>query len=253
MDQVTETMPLYGLHDTAGKLYLENLKSIIVGDTTHDMTQFEHECPADLIDAAILAQRILSEDLMPLKKKLLSQQHMRLCSDLLVQFLNFQYDEGTKFCTEASSQEVLQTRAITVGGLLPMALTMSSTQAEQCVFNNMEMMQASVLLILINDIIGLYKDLKAVEQQNDGSAYLNLVRVGIREHNLTEREAMRLYIDKLNRLTWSIEFCQSAYPSSRRGLQSECLKQAFNYLDYHLFGIMGKPNNRYGWKHKSNA
>ncbi len=113
MDQVTETMPLYGLHDTAGKLYLENLKSIIVGDITHDMTQFEHECPTDLLDAAILAQRILSEDLMPLKKRPLSQQHMRLCSDLLVQFLNFQYHEGTKFCTEASSQEVLQTRAIT--------------------------------------------------------------------------------------------------------------------------------------------
>lgn len=252
MDQVTETMPLYGLHDTAGKLYLDNLKSIIVGDATHDMTQFETECPADLIDAAILAQRILSEDLMPMKKKLLSGQHMALCSDLLVQFLNFQYDEGTKFCTEASSQEVLQTRAITVGGLLPMALTMSPAQAEQCILSNMEMMQSSVLLILINDIIGLYKDLRAVEQQNDGSAYLNLVRVGIREHNITEDEALRLYIDKLNRLTWSIEFCQSAYPSARQGLPSHCLMLAFNYQDYHLFGIMGQPNNRYGWKQKKN-
>lgn len=251
MDYVTETMPLYGLHDTAGKLYLDNLKSIIVGDATHDIARFENECPTEVIDAALLAQRILSEDLMPLKRKLLSQPHVRLCSNLLVQFLDFEYDEGKKFCTEASSQEVLQTRAITVGGLLPMALTMSSAQAEQCSLDNLEMMQASVLMILINDIIGLYKDLKAVEQQNDGSAYLNLVRVGIRENNLTEKDALRLYIDKLNRLTWSVEFCQSAYPSSRQGLQSGCLMLAFNYLDYHLFGIMGKPNNRYGWKHKS--
>ncbi len=48
-----------------------------------------------------------------------------------------------------------------------MALTMSSTQASQCALNNIEMMQSSVLLVLNNDIIGLYKDLKAVEQQND--------------------------------------------------------------------------------------
>lgn len=53
-----------------------------------------------------------------------------------------------------------------------MAQAMSSTQANQCALNSIEMMQSSVLLVLINDIIGLYKDLKAVEQQNDGSAYL---------------------------------------------------------------------------------
>ncbi|ATY64193.1 Terpenoid synthase [Cordyceps militaris] len=251
MDDVTEMMPLYGLHDTAGKLYLDNLRNIIVGGQLHDMTQFKDKCPVTLIDAALLAQQILAEDLMPLKRQLLSRQHVKLCSDLLVQFFEYEYDEGKKFCTEASSQEVLQTRAITVGGLIPMALTMTSKQAEQCALNNSEMIQASVLMILINDIIGLYKDLKAVEQQNDGSAYLNLVRVGIREQKLTEQDALRLYIDKLNRLTWSVEFYQLAYPSSRQGLQRECLRLAFNYLDYHLYGIMGKPNNRYGWKHKS--
>ncbi|KAM3442220.1 hypothetical protein MY4824_001232 [Beauveria thailandica] len=251
MDDVTETLPLYGLHDTAGKLYLENLKSIVVGGQTRDMARFKNQCPAQVIDAARLAQRILAEDLMPLKRKLLSRQHVGLCSDLLIQFFDSEYDEGTKFCTEASSQEVLQTRAITVGGLIPMALTLSSEQAEQCTLDNPEMLQASVLMILINDIIGLYKDLKAVEQQNDGSAYLNLVRVGIREQNLTDKDALRLYIDKLNRLTWSVEFYQLAYPSSRQGLQVECLRLAFNYLDYHLFGIMGKPNNRYGWRHKN--
>ncbi|KAJ2982217.1 hypothetical protein NQ176_g1531 [Zarea fungicola] len=251
MDDVTEKLPLYGLHDTAGKLYLDNLKSIINGDETQDLVEFIELCPRDVIDAAILAQKVLSEDLMPLKKTLLTPQHARLCVDLLLQFLDFEYKEGQKFCTEATSQEVLQTRAVTVGGLLPMALAMNSEQAGQCTADNMEMMQASVLMVLMNDIIGLYKDLEAVEQRNDGSAYLNLVRVGMREKNLNEKDALRLYLEKLNKLSWSAEFYQSASPCLRQGLQLECLKLAFNYLDYHLFGIMGKPNNRYGWKFES--
>lgn len=250
MDDVTETIPLYRLHDTAGKQYLTNLKNIITGGAIFDMNQFKNDCPAEVIESALLAQRILAEDLMPLKKKLLTTRHMKVCADLLVQFFDFEYDEGQKFCIETSSQQVLQTRAITVGGLVPMALIMSSEEAEKSALDSLGLIQASVLMTLMNDIIGLYKDLKAVEQQNDGSAYLNLVRVGIREYGLNEADALRLYINKLNRITWSVEFCQMAYPSSLQGLQLKCLRLAFNYLDYHLLGIMGKPNNRYGWKHE---
>ncbi|OAQ69609.2 terpenoid synthase [Pochonia chlamydosporia 170] len=245
MDDVTEKLPLYNLHKTAGRKYLNNLKSITMGGPVEDMMQFKGLCPMEILEAALIAQQILAEDLMPLKKRLLSPQHLEACIFTLNQFFDSEYEEGLKFCTELTSQEILKTRVITVGGLVPMLLAVGNAQADSYVASDQSLLQLSMVIALANDIIGLYKDLNAVDQQEDGSAYLNLVRVEMRERGLRSEDALRIYIGKLNYLIQSFEIFLLTCSRCRQEYYTEAFKFALNYLDYHLMGVMGNPNNRY--------
>ncbi|OAA72393.1 Terpenoid synthase [Cordyceps fumosorosea ARSEF 2679] len=175
MDEVVEKLPLHGLHDTAGKQFIEALKGVMVGEAVADLAEFKGSCPDELLRIAVLSQRILAEDLMPLKRRLLPAHHVRACTQALAQFFDFQYEEGKKFCDEHPSSEILQTRVVTVGGLVPMLLAMEPEQANLHTVEDAGLAQLSLLMTYMNDIIGLYKDLEAVERRDDGSAHLNLI------------------------------------------------------------------------------
>lgn len=248
MDEVTEKLPIYNLHSTVGKVYLKNLKNIIRDGPIEDMTQFNGSCPDELIRSALHAQRILAEDLMPRKKNLLSPHHLRACIDTLDLYFEYQYEEGHKFCAEQTSQEILKTRSNTIGALMPMLLSMTSAQAEIYRPDDPCLIQISTFIAIFNDMIGLYKDLDSLEARDDGSVYLNLVRAAMREHGLSEEGSLRFYAHKLNQFSQCYEFFLDTYPPLRQQFYHDMLRFCYNMYDYHLIGILGKTNNRYGWK-----
>jgi hypothetical protein len=67
MDEVSERLPIYELHVTVGKTYLQNLKGITRNEPIEDMMQFKGKCPDELFQTALNVQRIFAEDLMPLE------------------------------------------------------------------------------------------------------------------------------------------------------------------------------------------
>ncbi|KAA8641541.1 uncharacterized protein ATNIH1004_011677 [Aspergillus tanneri] len=224
MDEVTERFPIYKLHKTAGKTYRDNLKSITRGEPIEDMSQFNGLCPDELLQSAINAQQIFAKDLMPLKRRLLSPHHLQVCIDTFNRYFDAQYEEGHNFCTEQTQQDVLKTRGVTVGFLITLVLCMPSSQAELYSPEDPCLIQLSLFVAFFNDLIGLYKDIESIEQQNDGSAYLNLVRISTREHRLSEEDAIRRYSHILNYFTYHFEFCIGAYPPLRQNFYHECLK-----------------------------
>ncbi|KAJ5777360.1 hypothetical protein N7520_000606 [Penicillium odoratum] len=248
MDQVSERLALYNLHATAGSAYLENLKSILRDNPVTDMEVFRGSCPDALIDNALNAQRILADDLMPLKKKLLSPHHMSLCIDALDLYFDTQDEEGRRFCAEQTLKDIYQTRAFTVGIMVPIILCLTCEQAELFTPEDPCMIQVSVMAALWNDMIGLFKDLDSIDNKDDGSAYMNFVRVSMREQGLTAKEALRACGQRLNTLIHDYEFYLSSYRPLRRQLYHAGLEFAFMYFDFHLMGLKERPSTRYGWK-----
>ncbi|KAJ5946514.1 terpenoid synthase [Penicillium verhagenii] len=209
MDQVSEKLATYDLHSTAGTAYLENLKSLLKGGPVTDMTKFRGSCPDALIDNAINAQRILSEDLMPLKRKLLSPQHLTVCVDALDLFFDTQKEEGQSFCVEPTLQDIYKTRAFTVGTMVPFILFLSSEQAELFTPEDPCLIQLSVMAALWNDMLGIFKDLNSLAKKDDGSVYLNFVRASMRDQNLTVRDALHRCGQRLNNFIHDFEFFQT--------------------------------------------
>ena len=248
MDEVSEKLPIYKLHTTAGRIYLDNLKSIMRDGQVEDMTQFKGACPDEVIESALLAQRILAEDLMPLKRKLLSPHHLQACIDTLDLYFDYQYEEGHRFCAEQASEDILKTRSFTISALTPMLLCMTPSQAGIYRPDDPCLIQISLFIALFNDIAGLFKDIDSLKTQDDGSAYLNLVYVAMNEQGLSEEASIRVYANRLNQFTRHYEYFLPTYPPLRQQLYHDMLKFCFGYYDYHLVGIQGKPNNRYGWK-----
>ncbi|KAJ5647167.1 hypothetical protein N7490_003539 [Penicillium lividum] len=214
-----------------------------------DMMQFKGSCPDELIQMALDAQRIFAEDLMPLKKKLLQPHHLQACIDAFDLYFDNQYEESLKFCTEQTSQEILKTRGFTIGVLVPFVLCMTSAHAELYRADDPCLTQIGILVALFHDIMGLFKDLDALNRQepDDSSAFLNLVRLSMREHGLSETEALRLSAQRLNYFSHSYEFFINSYAPALQQFYRENLRFCFNFYDYHLMGILGNPNNRYGW------
>jgi hypothetical protein len=113
MDEVSEKFPLYNLHTRAGKIYLDNLKSILRDGPIEDLLQFKGFCPNELIQLALYIQDILAKDLIPLKKKTLSPYHLQTCIETLDLFFDNQYAEGrfsvqNRFNRKSSRQGLLQ-------------------------------------------------------------------------------------------------------------------------------------------------
>ena len=248
MDEVSERLPLYNLHATAGKVYLDNLKSIMRDGPVEDMTQFKGSCPDKLIQTALSAQRIFAEDLMPLKRRLLSPCHLQACISTFDAYLDYQYEEGHRFCAEQPSQEILKTRGHTVGSFLPLVLCMTSAQAELYRTDDPYLLHISLCTAFFNDMIGLYKDLDSLEIQDDGSVYLNLVRASIREQGFSEEDALRFFAQRVNHFSRYFEFFTSSYPHEFRQFYLGALRYMFNMYDFHLVGTLGKVHCRYGWK-----
>ncbi|KAJ5527604.1 terpenoid synthase [Penicillium frequentans] len=210
MDQVSEKLALYDLHSTAGKTYLDNLKSILRDGPVTDMTQFKGSCPDKLIENAINAQRILAEDLIPLKKKLLPH--------------------------------------IIFGTMVPSILYMTTEQAELFTPEDPCLIQLSVMAALWNDMIGIFKDLDSIDKQDDGSVYLNFVRASMRDQGLTVRDALRGCAQRLNTLIHDFEFYLTSYRPARRQFYHANLEFTFMYFDFHLMGLKESASERYGWK-----
>ncbi|KAJ5776220.1 terpenoid synthase [Penicillium nucicola] len=248
MDEVSEMLPRYKLHNTAGKVYLQNLKCIMRNESIEDIMQFRGQCPDELLQTALNVQRIFLEDLMPLKRKLLQPRHFQACIDAFDIFFDAQYEEGHHFFIEQTSHQVLKTRGSTVGIQVPAILSMTSANAELYMANDPCIGQLGVLAAVFHDIIGLYKDLAAMKSEDDGSALLNLVRLCMREQNLSESEASRLSAQKFNLLCRSYELFVDGFLPHLKEFYMENLRFCFNFCDYNLNGIMGNPNNRYGWK-----
>lgn len=248
MDQVSEKLALYDLHSTAGKTYLDNLKSILRDGPVTDMTKFKGSCPDKLIENALNAQRILAEDLVPLKKRLLSPHHLSVCNDALDLFFDTQTEEGERFCAEPTLQNIYQTRAFTVGTMVPSILYMTTEQAELFTPEDPCLIQLSVMAALWNDMIGIFKDLDSIDKQDDGSVYLNFVRASMRDQGLTVRDALRGCGQRLNTLIHDFEFYLNSYRPARRQFYHANLEFTFMYFDFHLMGLKERASERYGWK-----
>ena len=246
MDEASEKLPLYNLHATAGKVHLDNLKSIMRDGPTKDMTQFRGSCPDEIIQSALNSQRIFAEDLMPLKRKILSPSHLQACIDTFDAYLDYQYKEGYKFCTEQPSQEILKTRGQTIGILLP--LLICSAQAELYRIDDPYLAHVSLCIAFFNDMFGLYKDLDSLKAQDDGSVYLNLVQTSIREQGFSEEDALRFFAQRINNFGRYFEFFISSIPHERQEFYLGVLQFMFNMYDYHLVGTLGMVHCRYGWK-----
>ncbi|KAJ5659957.1 hypothetical protein N7507_006408 [Penicillium longicatenatum] len=248
MDQVSEKLALYDLHSTAGKTYLENLKSILRDGPVAEMTAFKGSCPDTLIENAVNAQKILADDLMPLKKQLLLPHHLSVCNDALDLFFDTQMEEGERFCHEPTLKDIYQTRAFTVGTMVPFILYMAPEQAELFTPEDPCLIQLSVMAALWNDMIGIFKDLDSIDKQDDGSVYLNFVRASMRDQGLTLRDALRGCGQRLNTLIHDFEFYLNSYRPARRQFYHANLEFTFMYFDFHLMGLKEKASERYGWK-----
>lgn len=60
MDEVSERLPIYELHVTVGKIYLQNLKGITRNEPIEDMMQFKGKCSDELFQTALNVQRIFA-------------------------------------------------------------------------------------------------------------------------------------------------------------------------------------------------
>jgi hypothetical protein len=236
MDRVSERLALHDLHATAGKIYLDNLKNITRDGQVTDMTESRGSCPDTLIDNALNAQRILAEDLMPLKKKLLSLHHLSLCIDALDLYFDIQNEEGRRFCVEQKLQDVYRTGGFTIRTMVPFIFCMTSVQAELFILDPC-LIQLSVMIALWNDMVGIFKDLDSIKNQDDVSVYLNFVRASMREHGLTAREALRCCGQRLNSFFRDFEFFLNSYRPDRRQFYPANLEFAFNFFDFHLIKL----------------
>ena len=248
MDGVSEMLPLYNLHATAGKAYLDNLKSIMRDGPIEDMSQFKGSCPDELIQSALNAQRIFAEDLMPLKRKLLSSCHLQAYISTFDAYFDSQYEEGHKFCREQPSRDILKTRVHTIGAFIPFILYMTSAQAELYRIDDPYVLHMSLCITFFNDMIGLYKDLDSLKAQDDGSVYLNLVRIKTREQEISEEDAFQFFTQRINNFSRYFEFLMSSHQHELQDFYRSVLHYMFNMYDYHLVGAQGKVHCRYGWK-----
>ncbi|KAJ5692823.1 Terpenoid synthase [Penicillium macrosclerotiorum] len=197
---------------------------------------------------AINAQEILAQDLMPLKRKLLSARHVQLCVDTLSLFFDKQYEEGNIFCAEETSQNILRTRGFTIGTSMIFLLFLQPAHVELYLPEDPCLIQISIFIALFHDIIGLHKDLESLESRDDGSAYLNLVRVIMRDNAWSEKYASRAFAQNLSHHFQSFEFFMATYTPVRQDYYHEILRFALALFDYHLMGIMESGNQQYGWQ-----
>ncbi|KAM3428428.1 hypothetical protein NHJ13734_008606 [Beauveria thailandica] len=246
-DQVTEKLPLLGLHDTVGRIYIDNMKSILRDGPVADLAQFDGLVPPELLQTAIRAQRILAEDLMPLKKSILEPHHLQAVIDTLDLYFDNQWEEGKIFTTRPTLRTILNTRGFTIGIHAPGLLAMTAAEAQLYRTNDPCLMQVAVFVALFNDIAGLYKDIDSLKNKDDGSVTLNLVLATMREKRLSEKEAVQSIICDLNYFCRNFEFFIDAYESSSRQFYCNVLRLCFNMYDYHLIGADDQTNHRYGW------
>ncbi|KAJ5556524.1 Terpenoid synthase [Penicillium frequentans] len=248
MDEVCEKFPIHQLHANVEKMYLDNLKNIMNGLPVADLMQYESLCPKELLQEAINVQEILAQDLMPLKRKLLSTRHVQLCVDTLSLFFDKQYEEGHMFCAEETSENILRTRGFTIGTTMVFLLFLQPAHVELFSPEDPCLIQISIFIALFHDMIGLHKDLESLQKHDDGSAYLNLVRVSMRDNGWSEKEASRVFAQILSHHFQSFEFFMATYTPIRQEYYHEVLKFALGLFDYHLMGIMESGNQRYGWR-----
>ncbi|KGO57192.1 Terpenoid synthase [Penicillium expansum] len=247
MDEVCERLPLLGLHDTMERKYLENLKNITMDLPIEDLNQYKGICPDDLLQVALDVQRILAEDLMPLKRALLEESHVQKCSETLCLFFDNQYEEGKIFFKRPTTHQIMSTRGYTIGTNMVFLLFLQTPMVDLYNADDPGLVQLSILVALFHDFIGLQKDLDSLKQDCDGSVGLNLVRVSMQESGHDEKEALQTVVRRLNSYCHGLEFFMSAYTPLCKQLYQEILKFVFALYDYHLLGATESSNSRYGW------
>lgn len=212
-----------------------------------DLLKFEALCSEELIRSALDAQRILADDIMPLMKKDLSAHHYSMCIETLDLYFDYQYYEGESFAKQPTLEEVLRTRGFTIGTIMIFLLFMTPEESELFHPQDPCLVQFSILNALFHDLIGIYKDVKSLQTQDDASAHLNLIAVSTKEYKMSQEDALYSCAHKLNDYIRSSEFFLSTYMPESGRLYYNVLKVTLGMFDYHLYGILGKPNNRYGW------
>ncbi|EKV19088.1 hypothetical protein PDIG_05850 [Penicillium digitatum PHI26] len=247
MDEVCERLPVYGLHDTVEKTYLENLKNITRNLPIEDLNQYKGICPDDLLHMALDVQKILAEDLMPLKRELLEESHVQKCSETLCLFIDYQYEEGKIFLERPTSHETMPTRVYTIGINMVFLLSLQTPIVEVYNANDMGLVQLSIIGALYHDFIGLQKDLNCRDLKLDGSIGLNLVVASMKESGYNEKEAMQAMVRRLNSYCHDLQFFMSAYPPLYKQFYQAGLQIVFALHDYHLMGATESSNSRYGW------
>ncbi|PWY89214.1 hypothetical protein BO70DRAFT_377618 [Aspergillus heteromorphus CBS 117.55] len=249
MDAVSEQLPLHGLHSTAGKVYLENLKSIMRDGPIEDMKRLFHgSCPDEVLDTAVLAQRLLAEDILPLMRSILTPHHVQMCVETLDLFLDNQYYEGQQYHSQPTSDVVMQTRAYTIGTMICALFYLPSSEAQLWNPNDPLVIHMAISVAHFNDFMGMYKDRASLEKGGDASAGMNMVLLSMKEHQLSEHEALRHCAQKINVFLRQFEQLSTSLMPDRQRFYHHVLRGHFALYDFHLLGLKGKCNGRYGWR-----
>lgn len=217
------------------------------GNGVKDLSQYETVCAEEIIRKAECAQRILSEHLMPSKKNILAPHHLQALVRILELYFDSQYSEGNIFTSLSTSKEILRSRISTIGIMTPTILCLTSAQAEVYRVDDPCLSQTAALVELFHDMIGLYIDLDALLRKDDSSASLNLVTVLMRE-KLCEEQDFRFMAKRINTICRSYELSLDLHSLAHEQFYHHILTTYFNFYDFHLIGISGSSNSRYGWR-----